>query len=124
MEPIPRLRNEIGRSWGSSVNIVSRQRVRRPGFDSSVHTGSGSYTDSYPMGNGGPPSGLKRAGREPDHLPPSSVEAKNARSCTFTPLYVFMAWCLVKYRDFTFCLACTFPSCNNLSKGKVMPMLN
>jgi hypothetical protein len=47
--------------------------------------------------------GIKRPGFEADHSPPSSGEVKNARSYTPTPQYVFMAWCLVKYRDnFTF----------------------
>jgi hypothetical protein len=37
---------------------------------------------------------LKRLGCEVDHSPPSS-------SWIFTsiPLYIFMAWCLIKYRD-------------------------
>jgi hypothetical protein len=43
--------------------------------------------------------GIKRSGREADHSPPSSVEVKNAWSCTSTHPYVFMAWCLVKHRD-------------------------
>jgi hypothetical protein len=44
-----------------------------------------------------------RPGREAHHSPPSSAEVKNAWSCTSTPQYVFMAWCLVKPRDkFTF----------------------
>jgi hypothetical protein len=47
--------------------------------------------------------GVKRLGREADHSPPSSADVKNAWSYTFTPQYVFMAWCLVKHRDnFTF----------------------
>jgi len=37
-------------------------------------------------------------GNEADHSPPSSAEVKNAWSYTSTPPYVFMAWCLVKYR--------------------------
>jgi hypothetical protein len=46
---------------------------------------------------------VKRLGREADHSPPSSAEVKNAWSYTFTPQYVFMAWCLVKHRNnFTF----------------------
>jgi hypothetical protein len=39
--------------------------------------------------------GLKRLGREADHLPPPSAEFKNAWSYTSTPQYVFMAWCLI-----------------------------
>jgi hypothetical protein len=36
------------------------------------------------------------------HSPPSSAEVKNAWSYTSTPQYIFMTWCLVKHRDFTF----------------------
>jgi hypothetical protein len=46
---------------------------------------------------------VKRPGHEADHSPPTSAEVKNAWSYISTPLYVFMAWCLVKHRDnFTF----------------------
>jgi hypothetical protein len=38
-------------------------------------------------------------GREVDHSPPSSAEVRNSWSCISTPHYVFMTWCLVKYRD-------------------------
>jgi hypothetical protein len=49
--------------------------------------------------------GVKRPGREADHLPPSSVEVKNAWSYNSTPQCVFMVWCLVKHKDnFTFYL--------------------
>jgi hypothetical protein len=48
---------------------------------------------------------VKRPGREAYHSPPSSAEVMNAWNYTFTPQYVFMAWCLVKHRDdFTFTL--------------------
>jgi hypothetical protein len=40
--------------------------------------------------------GINRPGRETDHSPPSSAEIKNVWSCTFTPQYVFTAWCLIK----------------------------
>jgi hypothetical protein len=43
--------------------------------------------------------GVNRAGREADHSPPSSAEAKNAWSYTSTPEYAFMARCLVKAQD-------------------------
>jgi hypothetical protein len=50
--------------------------------------------------------GVKRPGRADDNSPPSSAEVKNAWSYTSTPLYVFMAWCLVKHRDnFTFAVS-------------------
>jgi hypothetical protein len=51
------------------------------------------------MGTGGSFLWVKRPGREADHSPPSSPEAKNAWKYTSTPQYVFMAWCLVKHRD-------------------------
>jgi hypothetical protein len=40
--------------------------------------------------------GVKRLGRETDHSPPSSAEAKNEWSYTSTPQYAFMVWCSVK----------------------------
>jgi hypothetical protein len=43
--------------------------------------------------------GVKRPGHEADHSPLSSAEVKNEWRYIFTPQYVFMAWCLVKYRD-------------------------
>jgi hypothetical protein len=58
--------------------------------------------------------GLKRPGREADHLPPSSAKVKNAWSYTSTPQYIFMAWCLVKHRDnFTFSIWCYLHSQQN-----------
>jgi hypothetical protein len=57
---------------------------------------SSGYRDSF--------SGCKVAGwgggeGEADHSPPSSSEVKNAWSYASTPLYVFMAWYLVKPRE-------------------------
>jgi hypothetical protein len=52
--------------------------------------------------------GVKQPGREADRLTPCSAEVNNAWSYISTPHYVFMAWCLVKYRDnFTFYLYIT-----------------
>jgi hypothetical protein len=42
--------------------------------------------------------GVKQLVCETDHLPPSNVKVKNAWSYTSTPPYIFIAWCLVKYR--------------------------
>jgi len=44
------------------------------------------------------PQGVRRQGREPDHSPKSIAEVKNAEWWTSTPPYVFMWWCLIKYR--------------------------
>jgi hypothetical protein len=41
---------------------------------------------------------VNRPGREADHSPSSSDEVKNAWNYTFTPPYVFVSWCLVKYK--------------------------
>jgi hypothetical protein len=61
-----------------------------------VQTGSGAHRTSFPMGTGGFFPRGKAAGSI--HLVSKS---KNVWSCTSTPPYVFMAWCLVKHRDFT-----------------------
>jgi hypothetical protein len=42
--------------------------------------------------------GLKGLGCEAGHSPSSSTEVKEVWSCTSTPPYFLMAWCLVKYR--------------------------
>jgi hypothetical protein len=73
-------------SRGSSGSIVSdyglgdrvievRSPTRVEDFSSSpcVQTGSEAHPASYPMGTGGPFSGVKaRPGRDADHSPPSS----------------------------------------------------
>jgi hypothetical protein len=60
-----------------------------------LKTGSGAHPASYPVSTG---DTLKRPELEADHSPPSSAEVKYALSYTSTPMYVFMAWCLVKHR--------------------------
>jgi hypothetical protein len=45
-------------------------------------------------------------GRKANHSPPSSAKVKNGWSYTSTPLYVFMAWCLVKYGIYVFTAWC------------------
>jgi hypothetical protein len=42
---------------------------------------------------------VKQLGHKADYSPPSSAEVKNAWSYASTPPYIFMACCLVKYRD-------------------------
>jgi hypothetical protein len=51
-----------------------------------VQTSSGAHPASYPMGTRGSFPGGKAAVGEPDHLPSSSAEVKNAWSCTSIPL--------------------------------------
>jgi len=42
---------------------------------------------------------VKLPAREANNSPPSRAEVKNEWNYTSTPQYVFMAWCLIKYRD-------------------------
>jgi hypothetical protein len=67
-------------------------------FRHRVQPGSGAHPASYPAATEGSFPGVKRLGREANHSPPSSTEIKNAWSYTSIPLYVFMAWCLIKDR--------------------------
>jgi hypothetical protein len=39
--------------------------------------------------------GVKRSGREAEHSPPTSAEAKNTWIYTSSPPYAFMAKCLI-----------------------------
>jgi hypothetical protein len=85
--------------------VATRLRAARPGFDyrQGRFLSSPQRPDwlwgqpaSYPMGTGG--RGVKRSLCEVNHSPSSSAKIKNVWSYTFTPPYVCMAWCLVKYQ--------------------------
>jgi hypothetical protein len=53
--------------------------------------------------------GVKRPGREAYHSLPSNAEVKNAWCCISTLPCVFIAWCLIKYREyFTFTFTVTY----------------
>lgn len=56
-----------------------------------IQAGSGVHPASYLVGTGGSFSGVKQPGREADHSPPSSAEAKKTWIYTSTPPYVFLA---------------------------------
>jgi hypothetical protein len=64
-----------------------------------VQTCSGAHAASYKMDTTGFLLGVKRQGREANHLPPTSAEAKKTWIYTSTPRNVFMAKCLIKHRD-------------------------
>jgi hypothetical protein len=76
----------------------------RPGFDSeqgkflchirSVQTGSEAHPASSPMGTGGYVSGSKTSGAWSWSLAFMCCRGQEWWSYTFTPPYVFMAWCL------------------------------
>jgi hypothetical protein len=92
----------------SSVSVVTKLRVTRPGFDfrkgqvifsfrHRVQTGSVAYPAFYPVGIWDSLSpGVMRPGREADHSPPSHVGVKNPSSYTYTPPRVFIAWYLIR----------------------------
>jgi hypothetical protein len=64
-----------------------------------VPVGSRIFSSPYRLGPSQPPiqwlRGVKRQGREADHWPPTSTEAKKMWIYTATPPYAFMAQCLM-----------------------------
>lgn len=42
---------------------------------------------------------IRRSGLEEDYAPASSAEAKNACSQSSIPVCIFMAWCVIRYRN-------------------------
>jgi hypothetical protein len=60
--------------WGSRVRFPAG--AGNSSLHHRVQNGSGAYPTSYPMGTRGFFPGGKAAGREADHLPPSSAEVK------------------------------------------------
>jgi hypothetical protein len=72
------------RQWHSAGLRTGRSGVRVPAgagnvsLHHRVQTGSGTHPVSYPMDTKGSSLGVRRLGREADHLPPSSAEVKNA----------------------------------------------
>jgi hypothetical protein len=83
---------------GWTTGVRSRYVYVLPFLRHRVQTGSGAHPASYPMVTEGSFSGVKRSGRKAYHSPPFCAEDKNAWSYTSTPSYVFMSWCLIKYR--------------------------
>jgi hypothetical protein len=74
----------------------------------SVQPGNVAHPAFYPMRTGVFSSGVKRRGRESDTSFPSNDEVKNAWTMCTLPPYVFMAWCLIKYKsNFTSVLSFT-----------------
>jgi hypothetical protein len=66
-----------------------------------AQTDSGAHP-SYLMGTGGSFSRINLPEREADSIS-SSAKAMNVWSYTASPPYIFIPWCLIKYRDnFTF----------------------
>jgi hypothetical protein len=60
-----------------------------------VQIGSGVHPTFYLIGTRGSFPGVKRQGHEADHSLPTSAEIKKMWIYTSTPLYAFMAPCLI-----------------------------
>jgi hypothetical protein len=90
------------RSRDSSVGIATgyglddRGESSSPGRVKNFHF---SISSRLALGSTQPPikwvPGVKRQEREADHSPPTSAEIKKVWIYTSTPLYVFMAYCLI-----------------------------
>jgi hypothetical protein len=95
-------------AYGLTIGVLGFDSRRGPGiflFTTAPRTALGPTQPPIQWVPGTISLGVKRPGREADHSPLSSAEVKNASSCTSTPQYVLVAWCLVKHRDnfiFTF----------------------
>jgi hypothetical protein len=102
-----RLLGRPRRRWEDNMKIYDRcSEVRFPAGAGNfsllrrIQTSSGVHPGSYSMGTRDSFPGGKVAGLEADHSPPPSTEVNNTWSYTSTPQCVFMAWCLVKHRDY------------------------
>jgi hypothetical protein len=78
--------------WGSRVRFPAV--AGNVSLHHRVQNGSGAHPASCPMGTRGSfrGGGVKRQGRETDHLPPSSAEVKNACSYKSTPPPNMSSW--------------------------------
>jgi hypothetical protein len=63
-----------------------------------IHISYGVHSVSHPMGIGGSFPKLKWLGHEAYGWPQSTAEVKNLWIHTLTSSYIFMVWCLMKYR--------------------------
>jgi hypothetical protein len=94
-------------SW-SSVSIVTRLGAGRPGNLYSNLKGARYFSFlQRPFWLWDPPSHLLKSlprslspGREGDQSSPLGADVKKAWSRTYTSSYVFMAWCLIKHRNY------------------------
>jgi hypothetical protein len=93
-------------SGDTSAGIVTGHRLDDQGIEvdflcrrfsllNRIHTVCEAHQASYPTGTGGFSTGVKRPRHEAGHSPACSAEGNNARNCTSTAQYFFMAWCLI-----------------------------
>jgi hypothetical protein len=67
----------------------------------SVQTGSEAHPASYTMSTGASfPVWVKWLGHEAGHSPSPSAKVKNGGAIFQLPTHIYMAWCLVKHRDY------------------------
>jgi hypothetical protein len=95
------VRIATGTGWTAGVRFPAEAKDF-PLFHG-VQAGFGSHPASYAMDTEAVSLGVKRPGCEAQHSPPSSVEVKNGGAIPAPP-FIFMAWCLIKYMEFTFYL--------------------
>jgi hypothetical protein len=96
------------RSRDISVSIVARLRAGRPGFDSRqgqeylfATVSREALRPTHPAVQwipGALSSGVKRPGREADHLSQSNAGFRMRGGVPLYTQYVFMLWYLIKYR--------------------------
>jgi hypothetical protein len=97
---------------GTSVSIKAKLEAGRPWFNSpqgQLCPFLSATASRFALGPTQPPiqwvpgaviPEVKQPGLEADHSLPFSAKVKNAWNYTPIPQYVFMAWCLVKHRDY------------------------
>jgi hypothetical protein len=102
----------------SSVKTVTTIRAARQRTRSSISGRYKKYVSLFTAFGPTHPSVQRvNRGRGADHSPPSSHEV-NACTCTSTPQYVLIAWCLIKHRDiFTFSYNVFMKPVSNADKG-------
>jgi hypothetical protein len=121
-------------SWGSLASINTRLRTGHPEFNSqkcqwwnflsSPHCPDQLWSPpSLLIGliKGALPSGMKRPGRKADLSLPHNAEVKNVWSYISTPQCIFVAWYLVKHRDFTFSLPVSVMITNHRKRAELCP---
>jgi hypothetical protein len=92
-DPIVRTKEDISclRPRGHCGRMLLYRSLVFPRTQIPNQTGSGAHPTSYTVGTGTSFPGVKRPGREADHLPPTSAEVKKMWIYTSTSPYAFMA---------------------------------
>jgi hypothetical protein len=96
------------------VMVLFLAGVKDFSLSHSVHTSTGGYPASYPMG-----SGYYLPCGKAGYSSPSSVEVKNVYSYFSPSLYVIMSWCSIQQRQIY--LYCT-PLISSFSDSNIFPL--